>query len=270
LRFAGVVKDRRGVNIPITINVKTSNKRLDVSGWPEGGILKGGESATLITTTTPETTDPLTYGSSDEDVVTVSDTGVLTAGNKKGTAEITVTCGSETITKTITVNEIPNKVLTVSGWPAGNTLKGGETATIKPTTTIGTTDPVTYTSSNPNVVSVSNTGVLTAGSQIGIANITVKCGEKTIEQTITVKEISNQVLAVKGWPKKNTLKKKKSVTLKVTKTANTTDKVTFTTSNKKVIKVTATGKLTATKKKGKAKITVKCGTKTVVKTIKVK
>ena len=70
--------------------------------------------------------------------------------------------------------------------------------------------------------------------------------------------------------KKLTLKKGKSFRLKVTLTpADSQDKITYKTSNKKIATVSKTGKIKA-KKKGKVKITVISGKKKAVCTVKVK
>lgn len=70
--------------------------------------------------------------------------------------------------------------------------------------------------------------------------------------------------------RKLTLKKGKSFRLKVTLTpADSQDKITYKTSNKKIATVSKTGKIKA-KKKGKVKITVISGKKKAVCTVKVK
>ena len=70
--------------------------------------------------------------------------------------------------------------------------------------------------------------------------------------------------------RKLTLKKGKSFRLKVTLTpADSQDKITYKTSNKKIVTVSKTGKIKA-KKKGKVKITVISGKKKAVCTVKVK
>ena len=70
--------------------------------------------------------------------------------------------------------------------------------------------------------------------------------------------------------RKVTLKKGKSFKLKVTLTPkNSQDKIIFKTSNKKIVKVSKTGKIKALKK-GKAKITVVSGKKKIVCKVTVK
>ena len=78
-------------------------------------------------------------------------------------------------------------------------------------------------------------------------------------QSSNTKVKKNKVLKIS--PTKKSLKKGKTLTIKIKKiTKNTTDKITYKSSNKSVATVDAHGKVKA-KKKGKAVITVKCGKK---------
>lgn len=119
-----------------------------------------------------------------------------------------------------------------------------------------------WTSSNTKIVTVNkNTGKITA-KKVGSAKITVtmKSGAKA---SCLVKVQNSAVKTKKITVPKKTVKLAKGVsyTIKVTRspiTAN--DKLTFSSSNKKVAAVSSKGKITA-KKKGTAKITVKSGSK---------
>lgn len=126
-------------------------------------------------------------------------------------------------------------------------------ATVAPAN--ATNKAVTWTTSNKKVATVSN-GTVKAVAK-GKATITAKAGDKTATCTVTVKVPAakvtlntKQVYVVKG----------KSVTVKATAApADTTDKITWSTSNKKTATV-KNGKITA-KKTGKATITAKAGKK---------
>ena len=84
------------------------------------------------------------------------------------------------------------------------------------------------------------------------------------------KPVKKTTKKIKLNRKKLTLKKGKSFRLKVTLTpADSQDKITYKTSNKKIATVSKTGKIKA-KKKGKVKITVISGKKKAVCTVKVK
>ena len=136
----------------------------------------------------------------------------------------------------------------------------GKKATIKVTKT-KVTGKVTFKSSNKKVATVNSKGVIT-GKKAGKAVITVKVGKYTKKLTVKVKKPSFKL--VKSSAK---LKKGKKTTIKVK--AAPVSKVTYKTSNKKVATVNSKGVVTA-KKKGTAKITVKCNgiTRTFKVTVK--
>lgn len=136
----------------------------------------------------------------------------------------------------------------------------GKKATIKVTKT-KVTGKVTFKSSNKKVATVNSKGVIT-GKKAGKAVITVKVGKYTKKLTVKVKKPSFKL--VKSSVK---LKKGKKATIRVK--AAPVSKVTYKTSNKKVATVNSKGVVTA-KKKGTAKITVKCNgiTRTFKVTVK--
>lgn len=136
----------------------------------------------------------------------------------------------------------------------------GKKATIKVTKT-KVTGKVTFKSSNKKVATINRKGVIT-GKKAGKAVITVKVGKYTKKLTVKVKKPSFKL--VKSSVK---LKKGKKTTIRVK--AAPVSKVTYKTSNKKVATVNSKGVVTA-KKKGTAKITVKCNgiTRTFKVTVK--
>ena len=136
----------------------------------------------------------------------------------------------------------------------------GKKATIKVTKT-KVTGKVTFKSSNKKVATVNRKGVIT-GKKAGKAVITVKVGKYTKKLTVKVKKPSFKL--VKSSVK---LKKGNKTTIRVK--AAPVSKVTYKTSNKKVATVNSKGVVTA-KKKGTAKITVKCNgiTRTFKVTVK--
>lgn len=136
----------------------------------------------------------------------------------------------------------------------------GKKATIKVTKT-KVTGKVTFKSSNKKVATVNSKGVIT-GKKAGKAVITVKVGKYTKKLTVKVKKPSFKL--VKSSVK---LKKGKKTTIRVK--AAPVSKVTYKTSNRKVATVNSKGVVTA-KKKGTAKITVKCNgiTRTFKVTVK--
>ena len=151
-------------------------------------------------------------------------------------------------------------------------LKTGQSTTAVKVSGLAEGDAVaSWKSSKPSVVKVNNKGKITAGKKTGSAVLTVKLksGKKvTVKVKVQKKAVTTKKIKVN---KKNvTLKKNKSYTIKATLNPITSsDKVKFTSSNKKVATVNAKGVVKA-KKAGTAKITVKAGKKKAVVTVKVK
>lgn len=121
-----------------------------------------------------------------------------------------------------------------------------------------------WASSNKKIVSVSGktNGACTikAGNKTGKAKITITLAsglKKTIN--VTVQKNAVTCTSIKNVPKKLTLKRKRSYQLKpVINPITCTYKAKYKTSNKKIVKVTSRGKITAVKK-GKAKVTIIVG-----------
>lgn len=123
-----------------------------------------------------------------------------------------------------------------------------------------------WVSSNKKIVTVSGkpngTCIIKAGKKTGSAKITITM-RSNLKKTIGVKVQKKAVACtfIKNVPKKLTLKRKRSYQLKpVINPITCTYKAKYKTSNKKIVKVTSKGKITAVKK-GKAKITVMVGKK---------
>lgn len=123
-----------------------------------------------------------------------------------------------------------------------------------------------WVSSNKKIVTVSGKPngicIIKAGKKTGSAKITITM-RSNLKKTIGVKVQKKAVActSIKNVPKKLTLKRKRSYQLKpVINPITCTYKAKYKTSNKKIVKVTSKGKITAVKK-GKAKITVMVGKK---------
>ena len=127
---------------------------------------------------------------------------------------------------------------------------------------------VSWKSSKKSVATVSKKGKI-SGKKAGKATITVTLkSKKTAKITVTVKD-KIPATSLKA-DKSVSLKKGKSYQLNVTvKPLNTTDKVTYKSSNTKIVTVSAKGKIKA-KKKGKATITIQAGKKKVTCKVTVK
>lgn len=132
-----------------------------------------------------------------------------------------------------------------------------------------------WVSSNKKIVTVSGkpngTCIIKAGKKTGSAKITITM-RSNLKKTIGVKVQKKAVActSIKNVPKKLNLKRKKSYQMKpVINPITCTYKAKYKTSNKKIVKVTSKGKITAVKK-GKAKITVMVGKKKFVCTVTVR
>ena len=223
--------------------------KITVSVNPTSGTIYVGETAKV--TAKANVNGNVTWTSSNTGVATVAN-GVVT-GKKAGTATITASISGKTATYKITVRnrEITAKVAQIYV---------GKKATVKVTKS-GVTGTAKFASSNKKVATVNSKGVI-KGKKAGKAVITVKVGKYTKKLTVKVKKPSFKL--VKSSAK---LKKGKKTTIKVK--AAPVSKVTYKTSNKKVATVNSKGVVTA-KKKGTAKITVKCNgiTRTFKVTVK--
>jgi uncharacterized protein YjdB len=209
-------------------------------------------------------------------------TGVITtvAGLPAKTYTLTITAtadtntaytGAKTATITITVTKtaVPATSITVS--PPTATVAEGKTQqlTVK-VDPDGSTDKVTYKSSDTSIATVNpDTGVVTGvkkGTVEIVATAGTTAGAKTATMTI---EVTRPATGITISPKTATVAEGKTqqLTVKVTP-ADTTDKVTYTSSNKLVATVTVGG-LVKGVSKGTATITVRAGKQTATMTIEV-
>ena len=133
----------------------------------------------------------LSYSSSNTNVATVSDTGLITAKNA-GTATITVTAtkGSTSDSATLTVNvSAPVNVTSITLSPSSTSIEAGTTYDIAPTISVSpsnATKVFLYESSDPSIASVDeDTGVVT-GVKAGTTEITVLPIYGSCDATLTV------------------------------------------------------------------------------------
>lgn len=180
-----------------------------------------------------------------EKILTVS----YTENGKTKTSDIKITVKAKPVVK---VSKITIK--------STASLTEGQKLTLKPSISPSnaTNKTLKYSSSKTSLATVSSNGVVTAKKagtvKIVIAAMDGSGAKATVKVTIKAKKVkATKVTLSKS---KITLKAGKSVTLKASmKPKNTTDKITWSTSNKKVAKV-KNGKVTGVKK-GTAKITAK-------------
>ena len=149
---------------------------------------------------------------------------------------------------------------------AGITLKlKQKTAGVKVTGLARGDSIKSWKSGNTKIAKVSDKGVITARKRPAAPaspTVTLKSG-KTAVIKVKVQKETVKTTKISGLSKNLTIKKGKSLTLKpVISPFTSGEKVTYTTSNKKIATVTSRGKITA-KKKGSVNIIVRSGKKAV-------
>lgn len=157
------------------------------------------------------------------------------------------------------------------------TLKYGQSTTAVKVSGMTSGDYVkSVTSSNKSLVTVSNvnkngTFKLTAKKKAGKAYVTIKLASK-LEATIvvTVQKGTVKTTKLSGVPTTKKIKAGKKFTIKAVVTPkNSQEKITYTSSNKKIVTVTSKGVVKGVKK-GTATITVKSGSKKKICKVTVK
>lgn len=199
------------------------------------------------------------WESSDRRIFTVSGkfNGTCTIrARKKGRATITATAASGLqITALVKVQKGIVKTRAITGLPSTVTIKKGQRSRLTPVLSpLTSQNPVTYKSSNPRVAKVYASGKI-RGVAPGRCKVTVTSGRISVKVTVTVTGVD--ATAIRHVRTAYTLKKGRTRQLypKLTP-ANATSRIRYKSSNKKVVTVSPTGKLTA-KRKGTATITIR-------------
>ncbi len=184
------VKTANGLSA--TSNVTISDEHIPIVGVKLNQnelVMKKETSSSLKATINPSNTTEdkkLTWTSSDNEVVTVSSTGVLTA-RKPGTVTITVTTSngiSDTCNVTV-ISEITKVALNLTAVSLEEGTSQLLRATINPSDTTDSKE-LTWKSSNPSVATVDQNGEVTAVKK-GTATITVETvNGKRAECKVTV------------------------------------------------------------------------------------
>lgn len=265
-----------------TFDWKSSNEK--VASVSQTGEVKGVSAGTAVITVTAK--DGSSVTGSCTVTVKKKETVTPTPNPEKPTTEKPAI---EKPTTEKTTTEAPKKTVKptkVKIQAATKKIAPGKKLTLKATVTPkkATNKKVKWTirKSDKKYASINSKGVLTVkkaakGKTIKVTATAV--GNSKVKATYTVKVMKKAVKKVtitskKKAVKKVTIKKKQSITLKakLTPTKGISKEVTWTSSNPKVAKVTAKGKVTG-KKKGTVKITAKAkdgsGKKATI-TIKVK
>ena len=233
--------------------------------------LKCGQSSTTFRTWG----DPVKSVVPDNNLVKVS--GVKSSGSFKVTANakktgrtyLTITTTTGLTTKVlVSVQKGAVKTKSIKGLSKSVSVVKGKSVTLKPTLEpVNSPEKITYTSSNKKVATVNAKGVV-KGVKQGTAKITVKSGSKKV--VVRVKVTGVKTTKLTGVPAAKSVSKGKTFKIKaVAAPKNTSEKITYTSFNKKVATVTAKGVVKGLRK-GTATITVKSGSKKMTCKVTVK
>ena len=227
----------------------------------------------------------VSYESSDEGVATISNTGLITAvDDGETTIKVTTAKGNYYVVVNVAIVrplesiEVENENVTLTT----DDKTFNVTLTLTP---VDYTSAITVVAADPTIVNVSNESIVNGKLYIsplkaGTTTITLTSAdnpEVKLTITVTVTEASPEEPEPEDKPCTGITLDKTSVTLNVGDThtikatltpADTTDEVTYTSSDTKVASVDANGKVTAVAE-GTATITVKCGDKTATLTVTV-
>ena len=244
-------------NVSATCKVTVIQRVTSIKFKDSAPTVKVGKKKTLAVLTLPETASEtaFTWTSSNKKIAKVSKTGKV-RGIKPGTVTITVANADNsakakcklTVLQGVTGMKLDKEALTVSR---------GKKATLKPVIEPANANDksVTWTSSNNDVATVDEKGVITAKA-VGYAVITAKTNDGNFKDTCRV----NVVYGVKKVKLNKTsatmeVDEKLTLTATVSPSNASIKDVKWSSSNKKVAKVTSKGVVKALAK-GSAVITV--------------
>ncbi|SDL73387.1 Uncharacterized conserved protein YjdB, contains Ig-like domain [Sarcina sp. DSM 11001] len=206
--------------------------------------LLAGKTAALAATVNPEQAgQAVTWTSSDENVVTVDENGVLTAV-AAGTATVTAAAADNTGASAVCEVTVTKPVSSIKLDKTSASILRGKTVTLKATVSPddAANKAVTWSSSDKKIATVDAKGVVT-GVAKGTATITAKAKDGSgVKATckITVKQPFTKITLSKTSA---SILRNKTITLKATAgPSSANDKsVAWTTSNKKVATVDSKG-----------------------------
>lgn len=237
----------------LVLKIGQTTNKLKVSGLTDGDYIKS-------------------WSPSNKKIIDVTEKGKIIAKNRTGKANVIITLANDTYGTTrkykipVTVQKKEVKTVQISGLKKNLTIKKGKKYTLKPVRVPFTSkQKFKYSSKKTKIASVSSNGVITAKSA-GKTKITVYSGDAVFKITVTVPETVTERIDAR---KKISVKKGKSVLLKVKRIpANSDQGISFASKNKKVAIVDQKGRITG-KKKGKTKIIITSGAVTHTCTVTV-
>lgn len=219
-----------------------------VTGIPES--IDVGKTTKLEASVYPENAEDkeITWSSDNPDIVSVDANGNLTAKGV-GVANITAQTSKGTASKfTVTPNEVIAEDIIITN--ASSNILIGDTAllSIKYIPENTTNKNIIWSSDNNSVISITNTGKITANS-LGTAKITATHNNITKSVDIVVLPIEADTIELTYPAEENKLKKGENVELKAAiLPANTTDKtIKWSVDNDEIAEIDKHGILTAKK-----------------------
>lgn len=220
-----------------------------------------GSTQTLVATLTPADAEvTVVWSSDDENVAVVNDEGAVT-GVAPGTAVISARVDKEVATCKVTVTAVKPSKIALSSSSLELQVDAQHTLEVILTPSNAVAEDIEWSSTDPSVVSVEKSGLVTALKE-GNATITVKCSGGLLAATCHVKVVAKEeevkVTAIALKPSSLTLEEGQKGTLEVVVTPDNAvvEDLEWETSDAEVASV-ADGEVTA-HKAGEAVITVKC------------
>ena len=233
-------------SIDVYDNNKKDNKNIVLN--KTNVSLKVGDKLELQASYEPKSSI-ITWISDNVNVADVTNNGIVTA---KGIGSTTITAKIDEETYATCKIEVKNNnvnVSSISVTPNNATLKIGDTITLSKTIlpSNATNQSVTWSSSNPSVVTVSSNGVVTAlSSGTAVITVTTVDGKKTARANINVLSDNISVTGISITPSSISLEvgKTSSISYIITPSNATNKSVTWSSSNSTVATVSSSGVVT--------------------------
>ena len=240
-----------GNNANVQIRITFSKPTTSVTVTPDSVTLNPGDTQQLTATVLPvDNTDTLSYSSSDDNVATVSNTGLITAVGV-GTANITATSGSCNGVCAVTV-ELPTIPFITPNKESTSGFTGANETISFLYGNLGS-NPLTVVSSDENIVTVetpilSNDSGTVQVNFVGAGSTTVKFKVGATEKASLSVSVTASSVTISGLPASSTAYVGKTLNLGSTITVNAvgvySDDVSWTSSNNAVAEVSASGVVT--------------------------
>ena len=266
-----------GMHVEVAFSVKPPLDVFEING-PTSITKVVGETYQLTTIVSPPeagSSSDVIWSSSDEEIATVSSTGLVTAV-AYGTATITGTIQNTDVTLTINVVDAVETFVVTNGTDI--TKIAGTSHTIETTiapSTAGTSEDITWTSNNTEVATVNSSGVVFS-RKAGQSTITGTIQNRTVVVIYTVQARVNSVQITNGTTKDLQAEGTHQIEVTIDATAAsspayapTINSMTWTSSNTGVATV-STGGLVTGVAAGTATITGTIQGKSVTLTVNVK